>query len=83
MEQDQAVWQVIDRGIGIKEQELEHIFTPWWRGSNAGHTRGSGIGLSVVQGCVKAMGGVITVQSRENVGTTFTVIIPITGTGEE
>lgn len=79
MEQDQAIWQVIDRGIGIRSAELEQIFLPWKRGSNTDHTRGTGLGLSVVQNCVNAIGGVISVLSKENVGTTFTVIVPIAG----
>ncbi len=79
LEQDQAIWQVIDRGIGIRAEDLPHIFTPWWRGSNAHISRGSGLGLSVVQSCVTASGGTIAVQSQEQRGTTFTVIIPITG----
>jgi len=75
--QDQAIWQVIDRGIGICTTELEQIFSPWQRGTNTDTTRGSGLGLSVVQGCIHAIGGVIAVLSQENVGTTFTVIVPI------
>jgi len=82
MEQDQAIWQVIDRGIGIPIADIEQIFLPWKRGSNTDNRRGTGLGLSVVQNCVNAIGGVISVLSKENVGTTFTVIVPIAGTDD-
>jgi signal transduction histidine kinase len=79
LEQDQAIWQIIDKGVGIRSAELEQIFLPWKRGSNTDHTRGTGLGLSVVQNCARMIGGVVSVLSQENVGTTFTVIVPIAG----
>ncbi len=82
LEQDQAIWQVIDSGIGIPIADIEEIFLPWKRGSNTDNRRGTGLGLSVVQNCVNAIGGVISVLSKENVGTTFTVIVPIAGTDD-
>lgn len=64
---------VEDRGIGIAPSELDYIFQPFYRATNARTVRGNGIGLSLTEKIIKLHGGSITIQSRLNVGTTFTV----------
>lgn len=71
---------VADSGIGIPSNELENLFTKFYRATNAlqQEAQGTGLGLYIVKQSVEMLGGQITVQSRQDVGTTFTVTIPLT-----
>lgn len=62
-----------DNGIGILPEELEHIFTPFYRGSNKIYADGNGIGLSLTRKIILLHKGNITVTSKKNKGTTFIV----------
>jgi signal transduction histidine kinase/CheY-like chemotaxis protein len=69
---------VSDTGIGIKEDDVEHIFSPFSQ-ANASTTRlygGSGLGLNITQQLVSLMGGTIALKSTPKLGTVFTVEIP-------
>lgn len=70
--------EVSDRGPGIPAEELEKVFTPFFRGSAAQEkqTRGSGLGLSLVREIIEAHGGTVTVRNREGGGATFVVRLP-------
>ena len=67
---------VEDRGIGIAEPDLAFIFQPFYRASNARSVKGNGIGLSLTEKIIKLYRGSISVRSRLNQGTTFTVSLP-------
>ncbi len=70
---------VLDQGIGIPEEQLEHIFDRFYQADNS-DTRageGTGIGLALVQELVKLMYGRIRVESRVGAGTRFEVLLPI------
>jgi len=73
-----AIIKVSDNGSGIKSSELPELFTPFMRGSNSGYELGSGMGLYIVKEFVELHGGEIDVESSENVGSTFSVYLPIT-----
>jgi signal transduction histidine kinase len=76
--QSGASISVRDQGIGIPEVDLPHLFEPFRRGSNVIHNlRGSGLGLASVQSIVAQHGGTISVQSKEAIGSTFTLWLPI------
>ena len=67
--------KVIDTGIGIKENKLEHIFNNFSQ-ADASTTRkygGTGLGLAVTRQLIELMGGEIRVESHEGEGTTFTI----------
>jgi PAS domain S-box-containing protein len=66
---------VSDTGHGMDEKTQEHIFEPFY--TTRQEHGGSGLGLSVVYGIVKAYGGAVTVQSAPGKGTTFTVLLPL------
>jgi signal transduction histidine kinase len=76
-----AVLSVEDCGIGIPAAQLEHIFTPFFRGENAQarYAGGLGLGLHITREIIRRHGGRISVQSIEGAGTTFTVELPIAG----
>jgi len=65
-----------DNGYGIPEQDLKHLFNPFYRGENASGTQGSGLGLHIVKNAVDKLNGLINVDSQIGVGTTFTIILP-------
>ena len=69
---------VADSGVGIDATELPHIFERFYRGTRANEARGSGsgLGLAIVRSIVEMHGGTVSVESRLNVGSTFTVILP-------
>jgi signal transduction histidine kinase len=67
---------VRDHGIGIPANDLDKIFQSFQRGSNVGPIEGTGLGLSIVKKAVDLLGGRISVTSRENQGTEFTVHLP-------
>lgn len=75
------VWiSVKDSGIGIASSDLPFVFDRFYRADKARSRKegGSGIGLSLVRFIVEIFGGKITVQSKLNIGTTFTFNIPLT-----
>lgn len=71
-----------DRGIGIAAAELDYIFQPFYRATNARVVKGNGIGLSLTEKIIKLHGGSIAVRSQLNVGTTFVISLPRYSRGE-
>ncbi|GIV96810.1 MAG: hypothetical protein KatS3mg057_1467 [Herpetosiphonaceae bacterium] len=70
---------VADRGIGIPQQDLPKIFTPFFRASNASSDRfmGLGLGLYISRAVVEAHGGELLIESSEGRGTTATMVLPL------
>ncbi len=71
------VIEVSDNGGGISPSDLPHIFDKFYRGRNLNSTSGIGLGLSYVKMLMEAHRGVISVESTLNVGTKFTVKLPL------
>lgn len=77
IEGDDAVLAVRNAGPPIPDGELEHLFEPFKRGSNASSATGSmGLGLYIAREVVVAHGGTIQVESLPGEGTCFTVRLP-------
>ena len=68
-----VVIAVEDRGRGIAQEDLPHIFEPFYRGQEvrAAQIHGNGLGLSLVKNIVDAHGGTISLESTEGQGTVF------------
>jgi signal transduction histidine kinase len=69
---------VADTGLGIPEDEIEHIFDRFYRVKNE-HTRfinGTGLGLAIVKSIVESHHGTIHVDSEPGLGTHFTICLP-------
>lgn len=70
-------FQVQDQGIGIPPADQVRLFESFYRASNVGSIPGTGLGLAIVKQVVEQSGGTIAVTSEVNVGTTFTVTLPL------
>lgn len=66
---------VADEGIGMSREDLDNLFTPFYRGENGKLIDGNGIGLSLTHKIIRLHQGTIDVQSQVNKGTIFTVTI--------
>lgn len=76
LEHDLLTIKITDQGIGIPEQDKEHIFDRFFRAHNAGNVQGTGLGLNIVKKYVDLMGGTIYFENAPGGGTTFTVVLP-------
>ena len=72
--------QFRDTVPGISEENIEKIFKPFFTTKDVGH--GTGLGLTISFGVVKAHNGIISVESEPGKGTTFIVRLPVKVTEE-
>lgn len=81
MSQDQCalLFTCQDNGIGMNEDFLQRIFEPFERvnSSTVSQIEGTGLGMSIVKKLTEAMGGVISIQSKPQEGTTVRIRIPL------
>ena len=77
-EEDNAILEVSDTGMGIPEDAIEHVFERFYRVDKARSraTGGSGLGLAIVRTIVQRNRGEIDVRSTVGKGTTFSVTFP-------
>ena len=74
---NQLTVSVKDFGIGIPEEEQKDMFTRFFRAKNVTNIKGTGLGLNIVKKYIEMLKGDITFESKLNVGTSFTITIPI------
>jgi signal transduction histidine kinase len=73
-----GVWLVVeDTGEGISEEDLPHVFDPFFRADAARSGDGAGLGLALAERIVHALGGTIEVDSLPNRGARFDVMLPL------
>lgn len=72
-----AEFEIEDQGMGIPEQDQKNLFERFFRAQNVTNVQGTGLGLNIVKRYLDLMGGKITFKSREGVGTTFIVTLPL------
>jgi len=70
--------EVRDTGIGIPASDQARLFEAFHRAENVGTRPGTGLGLNIALRAVELLGGSLTFTSEENVGSTFTVLFPLT-----
>ncbi|MCB0272198.1 MAG: sensor histidine kinase, partial [Bdellovibrionales bacterium] len=70
--------QIQDQGMGMDEEEMEQIFERFYRAEKAQalYANGTGVGLALVDLCVKRLGGKIEVESQVEQGTVFSIQLP-------
>ncbi len=73
---DQLILSVKDAGIGISEEDQQHLFERFFRARNAQNIQGTGLGLHIVSKYIELLKGQIRLTSEENKGTTFTITLP-------
>ena len=68
-----------DTGVGIAPDQQDKLFTPFYRAESSARSRvrGTGLGLSIAKAFVELHGGTIEVDSQPDVGSRFTVTLPI------
>jgi signal transduction histidine kinase len=76
---DQVLMTVRDSGKGIPPEALGHVFDRFYRVDRDRNRRGggAGLGLSIVRAVAEAHGGSITVASTPEIGTAFTITLPV------
>jgi two-component system NtrC family sensor kinase len=72
---EKVVVEITDTGMGIREENIDKIFDSFF--TTKGEVKGVGLGLSVCYGFIQDHGGDIEVKSKEGVGTTFTITLPV------
>jgi PAS domain S-box-containing protein len=68
--------EVTDQGIGIPEDEQQHVFERFFRANNATNIQGTGLGLNIVKKYAELMGGSVAFRSVYRQGSTFSVTLP-------
>lgn len=72
---DHITIEIKDTGCGIPEENIKQIYEPFF--STKKEKMGTGLGLSITYGLVKKLGGAISVQSTQGIGTQFLITLPI------
>jgi signal transduction histidine kinase len=76
-EDGRAVISITDRGCGIPEAEIPHIFDRFYRAQGSSRADGTGLGLALAREINDHLGGEIRVQSQPGAGSTFSVTLPL------
>lgn len=76
-DKDHIIIEFKDKGIGIPQGDINHIFEPFYRGNNVEGRRGHGLGLSLVKRIIELHNGIISVNSKVGEGTSFKVSFPV------
>ncbi|OGK20688.1 hypothetical protein A3C23_05855 [Candidatus Roizmanbacteria bacterium RIFCSPHIGHO2_02_FULL_37_13b] len=74
---DKAIIAIKDTGSGIKENEINHIFNRFYRGSKSDKVFGAGLGLAIAKATINIHKGIIEVKSKAKEGTMFVVYLPV------
>ena len=77
-DEDAVELEVSDTGMGIAQDEVDHVFNRFFRGDDAreNHIPGTGLGLNIVSSIVAAHNGAVTLESEVGRGSTFRVTLP-------
>jgi len=78
---DSLLLRITDTGIGISKDQQHMIFSKFFRADNVRETdtEGTGLGLYIVKAIIDSAGGTVWFESKEKKGTTFYVVLPISG----
>lgn len=68
---------ITDQGIGIPNQDIQHIFEPFYRASNTSSFQGYGVGLPLSLNIIRLHRGTIAIKSEEGIGTQIKILLPV------
>jgi signal transduction histidine kinase len=74
---ESAVITISDDGVGIGDEDLVHIFDPYFTTRRAG----TGLGLPIAKNIIEGLGGSIVVRSQRDVGTNVQIDLPLRPAG--
>jgi len=74
---DQIRIDVVDTGIGISKENCERIFEEFARVSTTRQYEGTGLGLTITQKLIRLLGGTISLESKTDQGSHFTIVLPL------
>lgn len=72
-----VIISVRDQGIGIPENELQHVFEPFFRASNTTNYRGHGFGLPLSLNIIRLHRGSIAIKTSQQTGTEMNILLPL------
>lgn len=75
--ENRLIVAIADEGIGIPEEDQQHLFDRFFRASNVVNIQGTGLGLNIVKRYLDLLKGSITYESRPGRGSTFTISVPL------
>ncbi|PZQ52919.1 MAG: histidine kinase, partial [Phenylobacterium zucineum] len=78
---DRVEIRVVDNGVGVPQEEQDHIFQPFQRHGDAPAGDGLGLGLAVARGLADAMGGEVSSETTPGGGLTVVIALPTTAAG--
>ncbi len=83
--QDQILIEISDTGMGVYQEDAEHIFERFYRGRQTSQSSlpGTGLGLAITKEIIEGHGGRITFRSRIEQGSIFTIYLPLNLAGTE
>lgn len=73
-----AIVKIKDNGIGMNNETKMHIFDKFFQGDKSHSIEGNGLGMAIVSKILPVVNGIIEIDSEEGVGSTFSVILPLT-----
>lgn len=77
VQEENILVEIQDEGLGIPTEDQKHLFERFFRAKNVTNLQGTGLGLNIVKRYLDLMGGTICFNSKENVGTSFLVSLPL------
>ncbi|GAA4341894.1 HAMP domain-containing sensor histidine kinase [Mucilaginibacter gynuensis] len=82
-EKGNIIFSVKDEGIGIPQEEVQHIFEPFFRASNTGEYEGHGVGLPLALNIIRLHRGSIAILSKVDEGTEIRIMLPVVADDDE
>jgi light-regulated signal transduction histidine kinase (bacteriophytochrome) len=79
--EQEVLFAITDSGPGISSDQLPHLFDRYWQGRKKSR-EGSGLGLYIAHGIVRAHGGQIWVETADDGGATFALTLPLSSRGK-
>ncbi len=74
---ENIILSIEDSGIGVSIDQRKHIFERFIQVQTSKPTQGAGLGLAITKAYVEMLGGIITLESEENKGSKFTIVLPL------